>query len=295
MAHEFAQLVVNGLITGSILALGAVGASLLFGVLKIGNFAHGDYMSLGAYVALFFNLHVGLNLVVAGLLGLIGVAAFAVALEFALFRPLRGAGPTTIFIVTIGLALALRHIIYLIAGARSYGYTINQARVFVVLGLRLSPGQLIVLVTAAVVISLVALFLARTRLGKSMRALADNPNLAAVAGVDVDRIAVFTWLLAGALAGLAGILLGVLQATFTPELGWSVLFLIFTSVILGGIGSPYGALVAGLALGLAMEISTWSGFAGGLEPKFKPVLAFAMLITLLLCRPQGLLGKARVL
>jgi branched-subunit amino acid ABC-type transport system permease component len=146
-----------------------------------------------------------------------------------------------------------------------------------------------------VVAPAVALFLARTRLGKAMRAVADNRDLASISGIDVDRIGTYVWLLAGGLAGLGGVMFGVVQGTLEPNLGFQVLFLIFTTVVLGGIGSAYGALVAGLVLGLAMDLSTWSGFAGGLDARFKPVLAFAALILLLLYRPQGLFGKARVL
>lgn len=142
---------------------------------------------------------------------------------------------------------------------------------------------------------LTALFLARTRVGKRMRAVADNRDLAAVAGIDVERIAVYVWIFAGALAGLGGVMLGLEQGTFDPNLGVDPLFLIFTTVVLGGIGSAYGALFAGFALGLAMELSTWQALAGGLGSQYKPVLAFVVLIVLLLYRPQGLFGRARVL
>jgi branched-subunit amino acid ABC-type transport system permease component len=151
-------------------------------------------------------------------------------------------------------------------------------------------------VTVALLVApLVALFLARTRLGKQMRAVADNRDLAAVAGIDVERIGVSVWILAGGLAGLAGIMLGLSQGVFDPNMGLGPLFLIFTAVVLGGIGSAYGALVAGLALGLAMELSTWDALFGGLDSKYKPVLAFVVLILLLLYRPQGVFGQARVL
>jgi len=159
---------------------------------------------------------------------------------------------------------------------------------------RISPGQLAAILMTLIVAPAVAYFLARTTIGKSMRAVADNRDLAAISGVDVDRIGAYVWLLAGALAGVGGIMFAAVQGTFDPNLGFQVLFLIFTTVVLGGIGSAYGALAAGFVLGLAMELSTWTGFAGGLEPRFKPVLAFLTLIALLLYRPQGLFGKARV-
>lgn len=289
-----AQLLVNGLATGSILAIAAVGASLVFGVLRIGNFAHGDYLTLGAYLALGANVGLGLPLPVAALVAMGGTGLFAVALEYGLFRPMRGKGSASLFIVTIGLALVMRHLLYMVAGARARQYAIDQSQVFQLGPVLFSPGQLVVVVSALVIIPAVGLFLARSSIGKSMRAVADNGPLALVSGIDTDRIAVWTWLLAGGLAGLAGMLLAVLQGSFDPEMGWASLFLIFTSVILGGIGSAYGALVGGLALGLVMDIATWDVLAGGLDPRYRPVLAFSTLIVLLLLRPQGVFGKVRL-
>jgi neutral amino acid transport system permease protein len=292
---NLAQLIVNGLVTGAIIAMGAVGATLINGVLRIGNFAHGDYLTLGAYAALLANVAYAQNLVVAAVVAIVGTAFFAILMEFILFRPMRGKGSASMFIVTIGLALVVRHLIYLLSGSATQQYAVDQYAVFVVGPVRFSPGALVATIAALITIPLVGLLLARTRIGKSMRALSNDPELAAVSGIDTDRIAVWTWALAGGLAGLAGILLALLQGTFNPELGWSVLFLIFTAVILGGIGSAYGALVGGLVLGLIMEISTWSGLLGGLDPRFKPVVAFVGLILLLLYRPQGIFGKARLL
>jgi branched-subunit amino acid ABC-type transport system permease component len=160
---------------------------------------------------------------------------------------------------------------------------------------RISPGQAVAIAITIIITPAVALLLSRTPIGKAMRAVADNRDLAAISGIDVDRIGAYVWLLAGALAALGGVMFAVVQGIFDPNLGFQVLFLIFTAVVLGGIGSAYGALVAGIVLGLAMELSTWSGFVGGLDARFKPVLAFAALILLLLYRPQGLFGKARVL
>ena len=252
-------------------------------------------MTLGAYLAVAVNVWFSQNILIAAAVAVIGVGLFSVALESILFRPMRGTGSASIFIITIGLALVMRYAIYLMAGANTQQYGVNQYDVYDLGIVRLSPGQVIVTVTSLVVVPLVGLFLARTRVGKSMRAIADNADLAAVSGIDPDRIAIYTWAIAGALAGLAGVLLGLLQGTFTPELGWNALFLIFTAIILGGIGSAYGALVGGLVLGLVMEVSTWSALAGGLDPRYKPVVAFILLIALLLYRPQGFFGKVRLL
>ena len=204
---------------------------------------------------------------------------------------MRGRGTVAIALVSVGLGLLIRNVIFIVAGSRVASSTWtspghhDRGRPPLA-----GPGGG---GTAMVVAPLVALFLARTRLGKQMRAVADNRDLASVSGIDVERIGVAVWILAGGLAGLAGVMLGLSQGVFDP-MGLGPLFLIFT-VVLGGIGSAYGALVAGLVLGLAMELSTWDVLFGGLDSKYKPVLAFVVLILLLLYRPQGLFGQARVL
>jgi neutral amino acid transport system permease protein len=292
---QLGQLFVNGVITGSILALAGVGATLIFGVQRIANFAQGDFLTIGAYAAFVVNVVLGQHLLLAALAAMGAVALFGVAVHFGLFRPLRGRGTVAIALVSVGLGLLIRNVIFIVAGSQARQFNVNQSEVFTVGVVRLSPGQAVSVAVALLVAPLVALFLARTRLGRQMRAVADNRDLAAVAGIDVERIGVYVWILAGALAGLAGVMLGLSQGTFDPNMGLGPLFLIFTAVVLGGIGSAYGALVAGLVLGLAMELSTWDALFGGLDSKYKPVLAFAVLILLLLYRPQGLFGKARVL
>jgi neutral amino acid transport system permease protein len=294
-AARLAQLLVNGVITGSILALAGVGATLIFGIQRIANFAHGDFLTIGAYAAFVVNVVLGQNLLVAALGAMGAVALFGVAAHFGLFRPLRGRGTVAIALVSVGLGLLIRNVIFIIAGAQIRQFNVNQSEVFTIGVIRLSPGQAVAVAVALVVAPLVALFLARTRLGKQMRAVADNRDLAAVSGIDVERIGVSVWILAGGLAGLAGVMLGLSQGVFDPNMGLGPLFLIFTVVVLGGIGSAYGALLAGLALGLAMELSTWDALFGGLDSKYKPVLAFVVLILLLLYRPQGVFGQARVL
>ncbi len=295
MLSYLLQLTLNGLITGAILALTGVGASLVFGIQRVANFAHGEYLTFAAYVALILNVVLRQSIVVAAVGAMAATAVLAVGLHFSVLRPLRARGLVALSLITTGLGLMLRNVIFIAAGPTIRTYAIDQSAVYDLGLVRISPGQAVALVIAAVVAPAVALFLARTRLGKAMRAVADNRDLAAISGIDVDRIGAYVWLLAGALAGLGGVMFGVVQGTFEPNLGSQVLFLIFTTVVLGGIGSAYGALVAGLVLGLAMDLSTWSGFFGGLDARFKPVLAFAALIGLLLYRPQGLFGKARVL
>lgn len=294
---ELVQLGANGLVTGSIIALGAVGVSLVYGILRIVNFAHGDYLVFGAYVALAVNVGWNGHIVLAAVAAIVATAVLSAGLEFALWRPLRrkGAGLFSLFIAAIGLALVLRHVVFLVGEARPRRYDVDVFQVYEVGGIRLSQSQLIAIGIAFAAIVLVGLVLARTGLGKAMRALSDNRSLAAVAGIDVDRTVVLTWVLAGGLAGIAGLLQALILNAFTPNFGFLLLLPIFAAVVLGGIGSAYGALVGGVALGLAMELSTWDALAGGAPAVYKPVVAFGVLIVVLLLRPQGVFGKARVL
>lgn len=290
------QLVVNGLVTGSVIALAAVGVSLVYGILRIVNFAQGDYLTAGAYAAVVATAWTG-EMIFATAAAVVATLLLSVGLEFALWRPLRrkGAGFMSLFIASIGLALVLRNLIFLGAGAQPRSYPVDVFQVYVIGPIRISRTQSIAIVTAFLVIGLIALFLARTTTGRSMRALADDRTLAAVSGVEVDRIVVATWALAGALAGLAGVLAALVQSSFDPNVGFGLLLPVFAAVVLGGIGSAYGALVGGVALGVVTEASTWRGFAGGVSPVYKPVTAFAILILVLLLRPQGLFGRARIL
>jgi neutral amino acid transport system permease protein len=295
MWQHFPQLVINGIITGTILALTGVGATLVFGIQRIANFAHGEYLTFAAYVGLIINTTLGQNLIVASIGAVVCTAVLALLLHELVLKPLSGRGLVAMSLITVGIGLMLRDVVFLVAGPQIRQLAIDQSAVYDLGLVRISPGQAVAITITLVVAPALALFLARTSMGKAMRAVADNRDLAAISGVDISRIGAYVWILAGALAGIGGILFAVVQGTFDPTLGYQVLFLIFTTVVLGGIGSAYGALIAGLLLGLIMELSTWSGFAGGLEPRFKPLLAFVALILLLLYRPQGLFGKARVL
>jgi branched-subunit amino acid ABC-type transport system permease component len=295
MWQQLAQLVVNGVITGTILALTGVGATLVFGIQRIANFAHGEYLTFAAYLGFVLNTVFDQSIVLATLGAMVGTALLAVLVHFLVLKPLSGRGLVAMSLITVGLGLMLRDAVFIVAGPQIRQLRIDQTAVYDLGVVRISPGQAIAVAITLIVAPSLALFLARTPLGKSMRAVADNRDLAAISGIDTDRIGAYVWLLAGGLAGIGGILFAIVQGSFDPTLGFQVLFLIFTTVVLGGIGSAYGALIGGFILGLVMELSTWSGLAGGLEPRFKPLLAFVALILLLLYKPQGLFGKARVL
>jgi neutral amino acid transport system permease protein len=293
---EFVQLLVNGLVTGSIFAVAAIGISLIYAILRLINFAHGDYLTFGAYGALIVNSTLGGNLIVSTAAAMIAGAGLSVALEFAIWRPMRRlrANLFSLLITGIGLAFVLRHLILMFGSSEPRRFDVDVFQVYEVAGVRFSQSQLVAVGISSVAIVVTAVVLARTRLGKAMRALSDNPNLAAISGIDVDRIVVYTWIVAGALAGLGGVLAGLIQVSFTPNIGFLLLLPVFSAVVLGGIGSAYGALIGGLVLGIATELSTWEALAGGVSPVYKQVVAFAVLILVLLVRPQGVLGRARV-
>jgi branched-subunit amino acid ABC-type transport system permease component len=291
----FLQLAANGLVLGSILAIAAVGVSLVYGILQLVNFAFGDVMTFGAFVAVLVNVRLEQPMLVATMLAMAATAVLSVALEGVLWRPLRArrAGFMSLFLASIGLALVLRQVIFLVAGPQPRSYEVDPYKVYVLGSVRLSGAQGVAIVVAAAAIVLVGLLLSSTSAGRTMRAVADDRALAAVAGVDTGRVIVLTWILAGLLGGLAGVLAALVQSSFDPNFGFTLLLPIFAAVVLGGIGSAYGALLGGLVLGLATELSTWPGFHGGVNPVYKPVVAFVVLIAVLLVRPQGLLGRAR--
>jgi branched-subunit amino acid ABC-type transport system permease component len=291
---QFLQLFVNGLVDGSILALAGVGVSLVYGILKVVNFAQGEYITYGAFTAVAVNIVWKLNIVVGAIAAVAAIAALAVGLEYVFWRPMRRrrAGVFTMFVASLGLSLIMRGLLYSVASPNPRTYRINVFQVYDIGGVRLSESQLVAIVIAFVAIVLVGLMFARTQIGRSMRALSDNRELASISGVDVDRIVLFTWIVSGGLAGLAGVLQGLIQGSFDANMGFVLLLPVFAAVILGGVGSAYGALAGGLLIGLAMEFSTWSALGGGLSPVWEQVVAFTVLIVMLLIRPQGILGES---
>ena len=297
-------LIVNGVFIGAIIALGAIGITLIYGLLNFANIAHGDYMTLGAYVGLFvvgtvlpgIGMHsVGLGPFTFGYPLLIAlpiiaavVAAFAVALDFLVYRRLRdrGAGVVVISMVSLGVAIALRGAIQLIWGGDVQRMPRESRQVFQLpMDVRIHPDALFIAIVAVVLVVAVYLVLNRTRMGKAMRATADNPDLALVSGIDAGQVVRWTWIMGAVLAASAGVLLAVFQANMLPTIGWKFLIPLFAAVVLGGVGSPHGALVGALLIGVASELSTqW------MSPSYKPAVAFAIMIAVLLVRPRGLYG-----
>lgn len=283
-----AQNVVNGVKFGLIIAMTAVGLSLIFGTTGLVNFAHGDLVTVGAFLAFFLNVGLGLRLLVAAPLAILLSAVFSGGLDRFLWRPLRArqTGLIAMLVVSIGLGFVLRHLALLFFGGSRSSYSEYTLQTALEFGLvRLQPTEIVVMALSLTILTGVGLMLTRTRLGKAMRAVADERDLAESSGIDVQRVILAVWILGGALTGIGGIFLGIIESV-DYLMGFRLLLLMFAAVTLGGLGSAYGAMVGGLIVGLVSEVSTvW------FSSQIKYVWALLVLVVILLVRPQGILGR----
>ncbi|MFC3298576.1 LIV-I protein H [Arthrobacter agilis] len=282
-----AERALAGFSFGLLLALSAVGLSLIFGTTGLTNFAHGEMVTLGAVLAFAF-AGMGLPIAVAIVLAVIGGGLLGYVQDAGLWKPLRrrGTGLVPMMIVSIGLALALRYIIQFFFGGATQQLPGSQSEIIDFGSVSISRNNLTSLIVSLVIILIVAFLLLRTRIGKATRAVADNPALAAASGIDVDRVIRIVWVIGGMLAALGGILWAYYRPGVSYNMGQQILLLIFAGVTLGGLGTVFGALVGSIIVGLFVEISTiW------LEADLKYVGALLILILVLLVRPQGILGR----
>ncbi|HSX80797.1 MAG TPA: branched-chain amino acid ABC transporter permease, partial [Candidatus Saccharimonadia bacterium] len=267
-------------------ALGAIGLTLIYGILNFANFSHGDLMALGAYLVLFFRVSLALPMWLAFILGMLCTALLGVGLDRVWFRPLRQrqARAAILAISSLGLALILQNLIRMLWGpqAQYYSRAIHFPFTVPVLQVRLNTQQVLIFAIALGLVMLVSLFLQRTKLGKAMRATSDNFNLALVSGIDTERVVTLTWLLGAGLAAAGGVLLGM-SVRLQPIMGWDLLLPIFAATILGGIGSPYGAMAGAFIIGLAEELST-----PFIPTEYKTAVSLVLLVLVLLVRPRGL-------
>jgi neutral amino acid transport system permease protein len=289
--HAVAQTGVNGLSLGAIYALGAVGLTLVYGILKLVNFAQGDFLTFGAYMAYLVNVTWGLPLVVGIFWAMVATALIGLLFERVLWAPMRAkhAGFLQLILMSIGLAFVLRAIIQWFWSTDIRVLDVDTTSTVQLLGLRIGQTQLIVLIVGVVVLVAIGLMLRLTLLGKRMRALSDDLELAETAGIDTRRVITYTWIFAGALAGLAGVLAAAVTDLY-PELGFELLLPIFAAVILGGIGDAFGALAAGMVIGVMTE---WSTLV--IDARWKTAVGFLVLIIALIVRPQGIFGKAKAI
>ncbi len=277
------QLVFNGIAIGSILALAAIGLTLTYGILRLSNFAHGDFMTLGAYLIWLANIN-GVNIWLAMVLGAAGTIVAMLIAEFLLWKPMRDrrADSTTLIIISIGLALFLRSTILFIWGGSNQSYDLPIVQALQVGDLRIAYYRVIGIVLSVVAIIALHFLLQKTKVGKAMRAVADNVDLARVSGINVERIVLWTWIITGILTALAGGIYGLITAV-RPNMGWFLILPMFASVILGGIGNVYGAIAGALIIGVAQELSIPL-----LGSEYKLGVALLIMVLILFLRPQGL-------
>jgi branched-chain amino acid transport system permease protein len=289
------RVLVDGIRFGLVIAITGIGLSLIFGTTGLTNFAHGELVTIGAVLAWTLNVTFGLQLIWATLLAIVGGAALGAVNDLVVWRPMRRrrAGLVAQLVISIGLALALRYVVLIYFGGRSESFADYTNQVERNYGfISITDKDLATIVISLAVLVGVALLLQRTRIGKAMRAVSDNRELAASSGINVERVVLFVWILAGALAALGGVLFGLseLGGTVQYEMGFSLLLLMFAGVILGGLGTAYGALLGCLIVGVLVQVS-----AQIIPVDLKYLGGLAVLIVILVIRPQGLLGsRARI-
>lgn len=277
------QLIVNGIALGSIIALAAIGLTLTYGILRLSNFAHGDFMTLGAYFTWLANIS-GVNIWISMILGAVGTVLVMLLSELWLWQPMRNAraSSTSLIIISIGLALFLRNGIIFIWGGGNQSYNLPVVPAIDVMGVKVAYYRIIVVVMAVLAIAALHFLLQNTKIGKAMRAVADNVDLARVSGINVEQVVVWTWVITGTLTAFGGAMYGLITAV-RPNMGWFLILPMFASVILGGIGNPYGAILGAIIIGLAQELSVpWLG------SEYKLAVALVVMVLMLLIRPQGL-------
>jgi len=292
------QALADGVLTGAIVALGAIGVTFTLAIMRFANFAHGELLTWGGYIALVVvtfagpgtptgPLSFGWPLLAAALLAAVLTGVVAWALDTLVFRRLRrrGALPLTMVFAAFGAALVMRHLVVLVWGHDSYYYTRElQLAVELLPGVRMLPDQLFILGVAVAAMLALHAFLAWSRTGMAMRAMAESPALAQVCGVEVEAVVRLTWIIAGALAAFAGVFTG-LTPQLHPEIGFNLLLSLFAAAIVGGTGSLAGAVVGGFLVGLAENLSLLV-----INPGYKGAMPFLLLLLVLVARPQGIFG-----
>ena len=294
----------NGLLLGIIISVASVALSLLYGVTRIVNFAHGEIIALGAIATLFLSSPIdyrvlfldkfsplGLDFLLSCILAVIVCGLFGGLLELILFRPLRkgNVGNIAVLVVTIGLSIFIRHLYLLFATGKVQNFPLELQRRQTYLFFDMTPRNLKVLIIGILVMILIGLLLTYTKLGKAMRAVRDSEELSSVSGSNSDNIILITWISSSMLAGLAG----VFQATINDvrwNMGFLILLLIFAGTVLGGIGTSFGAMVGGLIIGILVQVSVGLPFMEG-HTEAKNAVALGIMIVILLFRPQGIFGQ----
>ena len=285
MPREIAQLVLNGLMAGTILAVPAIGFTAIYAVLRFPNFAVASHLTIGAFAGWLANVSLGLPAALAVAVAFVTAGLAGVLNDEVVLKPLRPAGALTTAIAAVALTLVLENVIRFVFGNDLRGYDLPIRRDWQAAGLRIAPQQVQNFVIAVVAMAAVFLFLAFTRTGKAMRAVADNPMLASVKGIDADRVARLTNFVAMGLAGVGGVLVG-LDTSIDPLTGFRVILSVFAAAVVGGLGSIPGAVVGALTIGVGEELSLLV-----LVPAYRTVVGFVAILLVLTLRPRGILGE----
>lgn len=280
----YANLVVNGIVEGLLIGLAALALNLVFAIGRFPNAATGDFMTLGAYAGFGAQHLGGAGMLMQSLAAIAASMALSVACYWTVFRKLAGRAMVAAMLASIGLGFFVRSIISLFVGNEPLIFPLGHVSAFRIGRLRIQSMDLWLAAICLVSVALVMAVLHLTPIGRRMRAVADNPALAQASGIRSRPVMLSMWALVGAVCGIAGLLLGI-RTTVNPELGWGMLLPAFAAAVLGGVGSPGGAVLAGVVLGVLQELSTpWLGFS------YKIALSFVALALMLLLRPQGLFG-----
>ena len=285
------QTIVNGIKYSLIIAMCAIGLSLIYGTTGLTNFAHGEIVSISAIVVFWLNQYgPGLHLLIAAPFGIAASALMAGTFERQLWRPLRrrGTSLTSMMIVSIGLAIAIRYVYLFFFGGRNRRYRQYVGDPEIDFGpFGITPRDIGIMIISAVVVVGISMFLLRARLGKAIRAVSDNPDLASATGINTNRIILTVWLIGGGLAGIGGVMLGAASGV-QWDMGNILLLLMFAAITVGGLGNPFGALLGAFVVGMFTELWTWF-FPNVVE--LKTLGALIALVVILLVRPQGFLGR----
>jgi branched-chain amino acid transport system permease protein/neutral amino acid transport system permease protein len=281
---DIPQLFLNGVMAGAILTVPAIGLTAIYAVLRFPNFAVASHATVGAFAGYLANVALGWPLLPAALAAFLAAGAVGVASDWVVLRPLRPAGLITVTIASVALMIALENLVRLGFGNALRDYDLPVLRDWRFGALRVGPQEVEDLAVAAVAVAILFGFLRFTRLGKAMRAVADNPMLASIKGIDAELIAMLVNFVAMGLAGLGGMLIG-LDTSIDPLTGFRALLAVFAAAVVGGLGSIPGAVLGALAVGVAEELSQLV-----LPPDYRTVVGFLAILLVLSLRPRGLLG-----
>jgi branched-subunit amino acid ABC-type transport system permease component len=302
---EIAQILINTLVRAAELSLLAIGLTMVFDILKFANFAHTDYAVLGALIAYVFNRILGLNLFVAIIFAAFVTGWVGILIDQAIFKRLRkiGAKPVTLMITSMGTAIALRNLMRLIWSSHTKTYAIALQRPLEILGARITPLQIGIIVVGSLSMITFHLLLHRTTFGKALRAISDNSDLANACAIDSEKMIKWMWFLASAYGVIGGSMIAMEHLLY-PRLGFDVIIPVFCATILGGIGNPYGAMLGALTLAfaenliLALDLAPLINLGGlfnvgsiQISTGYKPAISFMILIIVLLFKPTGILRK----